>query len=108
MSSLREHNPSGASRRRLACGLGQVAALTVHRAVIHYRALRFATLTQGRRDADFGGYTSSVLTALPSSHLPLKGKALAAFGGAIYLPDGKCDMCFAHDMRFARDVSRFA
>ena len=28
----------------LACGLGQVAALTAHRAVIHYRALRFATL----------------------------------------------------------------
>ncbi len=28
----------------LACGLGQVAALTVHRTVIHYRALRFATL----------------------------------------------------------------
>ena len=29
---------------RLACGLGQVAALTVRRTVIHYRALRFATL----------------------------------------------------------------
>ncbi len=28
----------------LACGLGQVAALTAHRAVIHYRNLRFATL----------------------------------------------------------------
>ena len=27
----------------LACGLGQVAALTVHRTVIHYRDLRFAT-----------------------------------------------------------------
>ena len=28
----------------LACGLGQVAALTVRRTVIHYRALRFAAL----------------------------------------------------------------
>ncbi|MBQ9558204.1 MAG: hypothetical protein IJU94_06335, partial [Clostridia bacterium] len=61
--SLREHNPSGASRYRLACGLGQVAALTAHRAVIHYRALRFATLTQGRRDAACGGYTSSDVNA---------------------------------------------
>ena len=32
---------------RLACGLGQVAALTAHRAVIHYRALRFATSSEG-------------------------------------------------------------
>ncbi|MBQ9557393.1 MAG: hypothetical protein IJU94_02180 [Clostridia bacterium] len=28
----------------LACGRGQVAALTARRAVIHYRALRFAAL----------------------------------------------------------------
>jgi len=29
--------------------LGQVAALTAHRAVIHYRSLRFATLPHRKR-----------------------------------------------------------
>ena len=45
---------------RLSCGLGQVAALTAHRAVIHCRALRFATLKGKASDARFSPAASLI------------------------------------------------